>query len=77
MYATAAIQTGSSSDDAAYVAAQAQLATWLARRDAIAGRIRTLLNDLARGGHATNTATINRLRSEANDLIDEVHAAVP
>ncbi len=76
-YATAAIQTGSSSDDAAYVAGQAQLATWLARRDAIAGRIRTLLNDLARGGHATNTATINRLRSEANDLIAEVHAAVP
>jgi hypothetical protein len=76
-YATAAIQTGSSSDDSAYVAADAQLATWLANRDTIAGRIRDLLNGLSAGGPAPSAATIAGLTADANALIAEVHAAVP
>ncbi|HEY7969750.1 MAG TPA: hypothetical protein VID95_07115 [Candidatus Limnocylindrales bacterium] len=76
-FSTAAIRTGSSIDDAAYVAADAKLGSWLTTRDQIAGQIRTLLNGLAHGGPAASSATIKQLTSEANDLIAEVHAAAP
>jgi hypothetical protein len=76
-FATAAIQTGSSSDDSAYVAADAKLADWLARRDTIAGDIRDLLSGLAAGGPSPSSAAISALTQQANDLIAEVHAAAP
>ena len=76
-FATAAIRTGSSTDDAAYVAAEAKLGSWLTKRDQIAGQIRTLLNGLAHGGPAPSSDTIKSLTSDANDLIAEVHAAAP
>ena len=76
-FATAAIRTGSSTDDAAYVAAEAKLGSWLTKRDQIAGQIKSLLNGLAHGGPAPSNATITSLTSAANDLIAEVHAAAP
>jgi hypothetical protein len=76
-FSTAAIQTGSSSDDTAYVTAQARLADWLTRRDDIAGRISDLLTDLATGGHPVGVSKIRDLTNEANALIAEVHAAAP
>ena len=74
-FSTAAIQTGSSSDDAQYTAAQATLADWLSRRDDIAGRIRDLFNGLAVGGPSPSSATISGLTADASALIAEVHAA--
>jgi hypothetical protein len=76
-YSTAAIRTGSSTDDSAYLAAEAKLGSWLANRDQIAGQIKTLLNGLAHGGPAPSNATIQNLTSDADDLIAEVHAAAP
>jgi hypothetical protein len=74
-FSTEAIQTGSSSDDSRYAAAQATLADWLSRRDAIAGQIRDLFGGLAAGGPSPSSATIAGLTADANDLIAEVHAA--
>ncbi len=41
--ATAGVTSGSASDDATYVATQAQLASWLAQRDQLAQQIAALL----------------------------------
>ena len=76
-FATAAIQSGDASGDAAYQAAQAKLNDWLARRDAIAGQIRNLFNDLSTGGPSPTVARINALTSQAQSLTAEVRAAVP
>jgi hypothetical protein len=75
--ATAGIQTGSASDDSAYLALDAHLADWGARRDALAGEINTLLDGLAFGGQSTNQGTISRLTAAATMLVAEVHAAAP
>jgi len=76
-YATARIPTGSASDDSAYVALEAKLADWGARRDDLAGRINNLLDGLAFGGASTDQRTIDRLTAEARALVAEVHAALP
>ena len=76
-FSTAAINTGSSSDDTAYAAAQVKLGDWLARRDDIAGRISDLLTTLATGGHPVGVSKIRDLTNEANAFIAEVHAAAP
>jgi hypothetical protein len=76
-YATARIPTGSASDDSAYVALEAKLADWGARRDDLAGRINNLLDGLAFGGASTDQQTIDRLTAEARALAAEVHAALP
>jgi hypothetical protein len=59
------------------VAADAKLGSWLAKRDQIAGQIKSLLDALAHGGPAPSNATIQQLTTDANDLIAEVHAAAP
>ena len=76
-FSTVAIQTGSTSDDTQYAAAQATLADWLSRRDHIAGQIRDLLSGLAAGGPSPSSATISGLTADANDLVAEVYAAAP
>jgi hypothetical protein len=76
-YATPRIQSGSDSDDSAYVALQARLADWGARRDDIARRINNLLDGLSFGGASTDQRTIDGLTAEAKALVAEVHAALP
>ncbi len=72
---TAGIQTGSTSDDSAYAAMDAQINTWTAQRDALAGQISTVLENAEFGGHAASQATIRHLTAEARALIREVEAA--
>jgi hypothetical protein len=76
-YATARIPTGSATDDSVYVALEAKLADWGARRDELAGRINNLLDGLAFGSASTDQHTIDQLTSEARTLIAEVHDALP
>jgi hypothetical protein len=76
-YATPRIRSGSDTDDTTYVALQAKLTDWGARRDDIAGRINNLLDGLSFGGASTDQRTIDRLTAEANALVAEVHAALP
>jgi hypothetical protein len=76
-YATPRIQTGSDADDSAYVALEARLADWGARRDGIASRINNLLDGLSFGGASTDQRTIDGLTAEAKALVAEVHAALP
>jgi hypothetical protein len=76
-YATARIPTGSASDDSVYVALQAKLADWGARRDELAGRINNLLDGLAFGSASTDQHTIDQLTAQATALVAEVHAALP
>ena len=74
-FSTTAIQSGSSSDDSAYVAADATLASWGSRRDALAGQISDLLNGLTNGSIAsTSEAMIQGLTRQADALLAEVHA---
>ena len=77
MYATARIPTGSATDDSVYLALQAKLADWGARRDELAGRIDNLLDGLAFGNASTDQHTIDQLTAEARALVAEVHAALP
>jgi hypothetical protein len=76
-YATPRIQSGSDTDDSAYVALEARLADWGARRDSIAARINNLLDGLSFGGASTDQRTIDGLTAEAKALVAEVHAALP
>jgi hypothetical protein len=76
-YATARIPTGSATDDSTYVALQAKLADWGARRDELGGRINNFLDGLSFGGASTDQATNARLTAEAKALTAEVHAALP
>ena len=76
-YATPRIRSGSDTDDSTYVALQAKLADWGARRNDIAGRINNLLDRLSFGGASTDQRTIDRLTAEAKALVAEVHAALP
>jgi hypothetical protein len=73
--ATTGLQTGAAADDSAYVALDARLADWGARRDALAGEINSLLDGLAFGGQSTDQHTIDRLTAAATALVAEVHAA--
>ncbi len=74
---TAGIQTGSSSDDSAYLAVEAQLGSWLAQRDALAGQIQSMLHAAEFDGTAVNVSQAHHLLTEANALIAEVQAAAP
>ena len=76
-YITTRIQTGTSLDDHVYTDADAQLADWLSRRDAIATSIRNLYTGLEAGGPAASSATISGLTKQAKALIAEVHEALP
>ncbi len=75
--ATAGITSGSGADDSAYVAMDAQVHDWVVRRDGLGGEIRDMLTGLAAGGPSPSSAAIKGLTRRANDLVAEVHAAVP
>ena len=75
--ATAGIQTGSASDDSAYAAMDARLATWLSQRDALANQISAVINGAQLGGTAIDVHQAKDLTDQANALIAEVEAAAP
>jgi hypothetical protein len=72
---TAGIQTGSTADDSAYIATDAQLGTWLSQRDALAGQIAGVINGAEFNGTALDVHNAMTLVSQANALIAEVQAA--
>jgi hypothetical protein len=69
---TVAIKGGASADDAAYTSIENKLAGWTERRDALASRIRTLLNASAFDGGAINQQEAGQLIARANALLGEV-----
>lgn len=73
--ATAGVTSGSASDDATYVATQAQLASWLTQRDQLAERIAGLLIGAEFHGTPINQLQASRLISQAEGLIETVHNA--
>ena len=74
---TAGIQTGSSTDDSAYVAMDARLDGWAGRRDALATEISMLLERVETGAGSASEASIRQLTAEARALTAEVEAAAP
>jgi hypothetical protein len=72
--ATAAV-TSTSTGDATYLAAQAQLDGWLARRDALADQMSTMLDAAEFNGQAINEQAAKAAIAAAQALIDEVVAA--
>ena len=74
---TAAIVSGSTTDDSAYLASQVQLNGWLNRRDALAGQIAAVLNGAEFENHGATSARIRDLTAQAKALVAEVEAAAP
>ena len=74
---TAGIQTGSAADDSAYAALDAQLATWLSRRDALADEISAVINGAEFNDTTVNNRHALELAAQAKALIAEVEAATP
>jgi hypothetical protein len=74
---TAGIQTGTAADDSAYTAMDAQLATWLSQRDALADEVSAVINGAQFNGTAINVHHALDLVAQANALIAEVEAAAP
>ncbi len=73
-FATAGI-TSTSAQDRTFTDAQATLASWLARRDDIANRITTMLDDATFHGTSVNEQAAKRAIGDADALIREVEAA--
>jgi hypothetical protein len=72
---TAAIRSGSASDDAVYANLEGRLEDWTARRDALAAAMRSLLNASAFDDKAISQQQANQLISSANALLEEVRDA--
>jgi hypothetical protein len=74
---TAGIPTGTTADDSAYTAMDAQLGTWLGQRDALAGQISAVIYGAHFGGTALDVHQAMSLIGQANTLIAQVEAAAP
>ncbi|HTC85718.1 MAG TPA: hypothetical protein VK656_03390 [Candidatus Acidoferrum sp.] len=72
---TAALVSGSASDDTAYAAAETRLNGWLTRRDALAEAIQTALDGAEFHHHAISEHTARSLIHQADALIAEVQSA--
>ena len=73
-FATAAALT-STPGDATYVSADTTIAGWAAQRDALAARMIVLLDATAPGGRVNGGSDVRDLSAQAQNLLDEVHAA--
>jgi hypothetical protein len=71
---TAAVASGSASDDSRYERLENQLGVLGSRRDALAARMRTALNDAEFGGHDINRGATSRMITEAAVLLAEARA---
>ena len=74
---TAGMVTGTALDDSAYTALDAQLATWLSERDALANEISAVINGAQFNGTAINVHHAMDLAAQAKALIAAVEAAAP
>jgi len=72
---TKALASGSTSDDSTYTTLQAQIASWTSQRDALATKMKVLLNGSAFHGTAINEQGARHLIAQANALIDAAVAA--
>jgi hypothetical protein len=72
---TAALSTGSGSDDSTYSAKEAQIAEWTSRRDALASTIKSFLFDSEFNGTILNQRQALSLTRQANALTAEAVAA--
>jgi len=72
---TAALKSGSAGDDSTYVDLEADIASWAATRDSLAGEMRDLLKASAFDGMPINTQQAKSLIAQGQALINEVNAA--
>ncbi len=72
---TAALASGSPTDDGTYTHLSGQIADWTAARNALAAQIKALLDSSAFAGRAINEGAARSLTQQARALIDEVVAA--
>ena len=75
--ATAGVRSGTASDDSAYAASDARLADWLARRDALAADISSVLSGAEFADAAVDVHQAMDLTAQASALVAEVAAAAP
>jgi hypothetical protein len=75
MVSTRGITSGTATTDTQYEATQAQLGSWLARRDTLAGQISQLLAAAETGGQAINEQQAKQLTDQAWALIGQVEQA--
>jgi hypothetical protein len=68
---TAALASGNDSSDATYSAYEAMVANWTARRDALAGQMKAMLEGAAFGGRAINERQAQSLIVQAGALLAE------
>ena len=71
---TRALASGSAADDSAYTALESRIATLTAQRDALASRIKTLLDETAFRGRVVREHQLAVLTSQANRLIRQARA---
>jgi hypothetical protein len=74
-FATRAIAGGTDANDSAYTAADAKIAGWTARRDALAADILAVLEGAEFGGREPGEDQVKGLLGQARALLAEVHAA--
>jgi arylsulfatase A-like enzyme len=72
---TRAVTGGTSTDDTAYQATQAQLVAWANQRDQLASAIAGLLADAQSGDHALDEGQAKSLIAQADALVAQVKAA--
>ena len=70
---TRALASGSQTDDSTYAAVSDRIAALTARRDALAGEMRDVLNDAAFGGHLAGASEIENLTMEGRALLMQAH----
>jgi hypothetical protein len=75
VFATRATLSGTDTSDAAYVAADAKIATWTTRRNALSRQIESVLEGAEFRGRDVSEERVNNLIERAQNLLNEVHAA--
>jgi hypothetical protein len=73
---TTALTSGSPSDDSTYVAMEGQIQALTAERDALAFRMKSML-DGALNGHGINVSQANQMIAQGQDLLSRTKALLP
>lgn len=71
---TAAEKSGSASNDSTYTSLENQIAQFRTQRDALAAQMISMLGGAAFNGHAINETAAKNLISQAQNLLQQVHA---
>jgi hypothetical protein len=75
VFATRATLSGTDTSDGAYVAADAKIASWTTRRNALSRQIESVLEGAEFRGREASEDRVNSLIERAQNLLNEVHAA--